>query len=1086
MFENQQTLPRLDSLPEFPEVIEHFAQKLKSNGFAGDIELSQAARLCAATDNSIYQLLPQAVLHPRKRSDVGLIMTLANEEEFLELSFTARGGGTGTNGQSLNVGIIIDLSRYMANILEIQVQERWVRVQPGVVLDQLNDAVKPYGLFFAPSLSPSNRATIGGMIATDACGEGSRLYGRTSEHVLELRTVLADGSEIHSRPIRGHELLDQKQKKDSTATVLQSVEALLRRNQTLIEESFPKLDRFLTGYNLAHAWDAEKESLNLNALICGAEGTLGIVTEAKLKLIPLPSCKRMVLIRYGTFEDALASADELLHWNPSSIETIDDRVLSLARGDSVFEKVGHLLEPAVLDASPSNLSQIELNASLDLHLKIDAKSNSSCQAINLVEFTGDNADELENTVKKLSDILREKSHNSDGLSNSLGHYITKNDSEREALWELRKKGVGLLAKTPGRKKPMPFIEDTAVPPSQLCAYVSELRKLLKENGLQFAMYGHVDVGCLHVRPCMDFQNLEDEKRLRNLTDQVHALVRKFGGLLWAEHGKGFRSEYAPDYFGKELYQEVRRIKGIFDPQNRLNPGKVASPLVGTQEKGFLYPLESPLRAHRDKQIDGDIQDEYHDAMDCNGNGLCFHYKSNTVMCPSYHVTRNRIESPKGRAGLVREWLRQLESQGFRPNLSAHLYLVNNQSLLKNLALRSVALFKRSWRTIQLKQGVYDFSAEVHQSMQSCLACKGCSGLCPVKADIPDLKARVSHFYYKRYLRPLRDYGVLWLERSLPYLSHFSGLINFLLKRAIVLKLIEGCFRIQNPPLLADKKALKEFEKLQVPLALRRNMDSIGEKALSNCVVLFQDGFTRFLDTEALSATVKLLRSLGYQVLLSPYLPSGKPLHVLGFLSAFQKVVEKNQLYLQWLAKYNVPLVCIEPSVALLFHDEYLKFSSSEFKSPRVYLLQEWLSTVLSKRKDLPGNITKPEKSNLEDTYYLLGHCSEKSMRPASEKQWAMVFNLLGLNLENVSVGCCGMAGVFGHLSEQQENSKKLFEMDWAAKLKTHGEHALATGYSCRTQSKRFQGQRPSHPSEILVKHLEERNRTIEASRMNNV
>ncbi len=514
-------IPRLTELEPATRTTRDYLDALRAAGFEGDVHVDQAARLLAATDNSVYQILPQAVVHPRHQADVVALFRVAADPRFASLSFTPRGGGTGTNGQALTTGVVVDVSRHMNGVVAIDPVARTARVEPGVVLDQLNAALEPHGLFFAPNLSPSSRATLGGMIATDASGEGSRVYGKTSQHLLGLEAVLIDGSVLTTGPLDAAGLAAAKARGDLVGHVHREVDRVLVEQAGAIASSWPRLTRYVTGYNLAMARGEDPEGLDLSWILAGAEGSLALVTEATLHLTPLPKARRLVVFKYGRFEDALASAEVLVAADPGAIETIDETVLSLARGDVIFDAVKDYLT--------------------------DEPGGAPTRTINLVEFRGDDPVALD---AKLDALLATARAAKGQPGQPTGWHVAANEAARVALWTLRKKGVGLLGATQGERKPVPFVEDTVVPPERLAAYVAEFRALLEAEGLTYGMFGHVDVGCLHVRPALDLKDAQDEARLMRLSDQVHALVRRHGGVIWGEHGKGMRSAYSPEVFGE--------------------------------------------------------------------------------------------------------------------------------------------------------------------------------------------------------------------------------------------------------------------------------------------------------------------------------------------------------------------------------------------------------------------------------------------------------------------------------------------------------------------------------------------------------
>lgn len=520
-----------------------FLKALKASGFRGEISADYASRVVLATDNSIYQRLPQAAVFPMDAEDVVRVARLIAEPAHQQVVITPRGGGTGTNGQSLTDGIVVDLSRHMNRILEINVEQRWVRVQAGVVKDQLNAALKSAGLFFAPELSTSNRATVGGMINTDASGQGSCTYGKTRDHVLELDMILRGGERLHAQALDENELQAQCARDDRVGEVYRCARQIIDEQGELIKQRFPDLNRCLTGYDLAHLREADGR-FNLNSVLCGAEGSLGFVVEARLNVLPIPQHTMLVNIRYAGFMDALRDARVLMALKPLSIETVDSKVLLLAMQDIVWHGVAEYFP---------------------------ASAERPTLGINLVEFCGDDPDELQARVAAFVEHL-----STDRTVERLGHTLAIGHAAVNKVYGMRKRAVGLLGNVAGEARPQPFVEDTAVPPQYLAEYIAELRDLLDSHGLQYGMFGHVDAGVLHVRPILDMKDPQQAALVRPVSDGVAALTQRYGGLLWGEHGKGLRSEYAPAFFG-ELYPALQALKAAFDPFNQFNPGKIATP-----------------------------------------------------------------------------------------------------------------------------------------------------------------------------------------------------------------------------------------------------------------------------------------------------------------------------------------------------------------------------------------------------------------------------------------------------------------------------------------------------------------------------
>ena len=531
-----------------------FLAALTDSDFRGDIEKSYASRLAVATDNSIYQWLPQAVVLPRDHQDVQTLAQLASDNQYQSITFSPRGGGTGTNGQSLTDGIIVDMSRYMNNIIDINVEEGWVKVQTGMVKDQLNDFLRPYGFFFSPDLSTSNRATIGGMISTDASGQGSLKYGKTSDHVLSVKAILLDGDELETSSQSSINVQELAQQDNFQGKIYQQVADTIANKQQQISETFPALNRFLTGYDLVHLYDKENDSFDLARIICGAEGSLAFVTEAKLNLTPIPKYRCLVNIKYDSFDAALRNAPFLVEANALSVETVDSVVLNLAKQDIVWHSVSNLITDV---------------------------PEKTMLGINFVEFAESDGELQQQKIHYLTAQLDELM--AAGEAGIIGYQLCDDLSDVMKIYGMRKKAVGLLGATKGSAKPLAFAEDTAVPPENLADYIVEFRALLDSYHLQYGMFGHVDAGVLHVRPALDMLDPAQEVILREISDKVVALTAKYKGLMWGEHGKGFRSEYGPEFFGDELFTELRKIKAAFDPFNRLNPGKICTPFGSDAE-----------------------------------------------------------------------------------------------------------------------------------------------------------------------------------------------------------------------------------------------------------------------------------------------------------------------------------------------------------------------------------------------------------------------------------------------------------------------------------------------------------------------
>ncbi|WP_175254134.1 FAD-binding and (Fe-S)-binding domain-containing protein [Pseudomonas sp. BMW13] len=987
-----------------------FLDALRSAGFRGEIARDHASRTVLATDNSIYQRLPQSAVFPLDAEDVQVLARVAAEPAHRSVRLTPRGGGTGTNGQSLTDGVVVDLSRHLNRILEIDPAGRWVRVQSGVVKDQLNAALEPHGLFFAPELSTSNRATIGGMINTDASGQGSCTYGKTRDHVLELDSVLLGGERLRSAALDDEQLAQQLARQDRVGELYRCAEAIQREKAELIEARFPKLNRCLTGYDLAHLREADGR-FNLNSVLCGAEGSLGLIVEAKLNVLPIPRYSVLVNVRYASFMDALRDARALLEHQPLSIETVDSKVLLLAMQDIVWHGVAEYF--------PQNPDVPTLG-------------------INLVEFSGDEPEEVDARVAAFARHLQH-----DSSVQRLGHTLATGRAAVTRVYAMRKRAVGLLGNVEGEVRPQPFVEDTAVPPEHLAEFIAEFRALLDGHGLAYGMFGHVDAGVLHVRPALDMKDPAQAAMVRPISDAVAELTQRYGGLLWGEHGKGVRSEYAPAFFG-ELYPSLQALKHACDPHNQLNPGKIATPL-GSDE-ALLKIDEVVMRGDLDRQIDERVWQSYGSAVHCNGNGACYNFDPNDAMCPSWKATRERVQSPKGRASLIREWLRLQGLAG-----------VDVLAPVASGPLQFLRTLPERWRNS--RQGGDDFSHEVYDAMAGCLACKSCAGQCPIKVNVPEFRSRFLELYHRRYLRPLRDYLIGSLEFSLPLLAHLPWLYNAPMGSRLVNTLLAERLGMVDSPTLSDFDFRATCRRFAVQTATPKRLAELDESLRARSLILVQDAFTRYFETPVFAAFIELASRLGYRVLLAPYSANGKPLHVQGFLGAFARTARRNARRLQALANFGIPLVGLDPAMTLVYRQEYAKLDGLD--CPAVLLPQEWLAEVLpSSDAEAPSG-----------SYRLLAHCTEKTNATAATALWGQVFRQAGLQLATQATGCCGMSGTYGHEARNLETSRAIFAQSWEPALaREDAGEALATGYSCRSQTQRLRQQRLRHPIEALLEH----------------
>lgn len=983
-----------------------FVEALRLAGFRGDAEDGPATRTVHATDNSVYQVPPRAVVFPKDAADLRHIVQTLGQERFADFSIAARGGGTGTNGQSLTGSIVVDMSRHMNRIVSIDPVGRTAIVEAGVVKDQLNAALKPLGLFFAPELSTSDRATIGGMISTDACGQGSCLYGKTSDHVRAILAILLDGTEWWSRPVGGADLAELQRRPDRLGAIYRLADEIEHAHRDEVKRIFPALNRSLTGYDLAHLRTADG-GIDLNSILCGSEGTLALIAEAELSLLPLPAFAALLTVGYDNFDTALRDARMLSVLGPASVETIDRKVLDLARGDIVWQAVGAFFpDPQV-------------------------------NGINIIEVLADNEAGLS------AEIGRVRASLPTAASGRRFVTVAEQAADVQSIWGMRKRAVGLLGNVEAARRPVAFVEDAAVPPEALAAFIVEFRALLDAEGLDYGMFGHVDAGVLHVRPALDMTDPEDQLRLRRVTDAVVDLVRRHGGVFWGEHGKGVRSEYVPAFFGP-LYPQLQRLKAAFDPGERLNPGKIAR-----AGDGALTRIdEFPFRGTSDRRIPPKVRAGFGNAAHCNGNGLCFSFDTDAAMCPSFKGTGDRRQSPKGRASLVCEWLGLLGEADVDPDAEAR----------HGRCASWLAKFPA--RLLNSLGGGDDFSHEVKRAMDTCLACKACDGECPVKVDVPTFRSRFLELYHGRYVRSPKDVLVSRIESLLPLAARVAPLYRLAMESRLGRRAVRAVGLTALPALPRERVAAL-LRREGVGLSEPSDLEAMAASDRANAIVFVQDSFTAHFEPGLLVDAILLARRLGFGAFIAPLMANGKALHVHGFLGEFEATARRTAECLDRFRRTGVTLVGLDPSMTLVYRDEYPKALGGA-QVPEVLLPQEWLARHLDRLRAMAT-------AGRDESARILLHCTEQTGVPGAAEDWKRVFEAIGLKCVVEATGCCGMAGTFGHETRNRELSRRIYGLSWKSRTasRTRSESVMATGYSCRSQVKVIERLDLPHPISVL-------------------
>ena len=939
----------------------------------GDVRFDPYSRLLYSTDASMYQVEPIGVVIPRHADDVQAVLEVANR---LSAPLLARGGGTSLTGQTVNRAVVLDFSAHMNGVLEVNAEELWARVQPGLVQDELNHHVRGQGLLFGPDTSTSNRATLGGMLGNNSGGSHSIAYGLTVEHVIELKGFLADGSPVTFGTVTPAELAAKARRPGLEGQIYGEVARIRDQYREEIARRFRGHWRRVCGYNLNEL--IKDGPLNMARLLVGSEGTLFTIVEAKVRLVRRPKRTSVDVIHYRDIQEALESSQAILETGPYAVELTDKMILDLARAN-----IEHSKRMAFVQGDPA--------------------------AILIVEYTGDSDAEVKDKVEKL-EALRARER-----FGYAGH-VALDTAEQQSIWKLRKAGLGLLLGTRGDAKPIAFIEDTAVDPKHMPAFVPRFRDIMAKHGAEGAYYGHCSVGCLHIRPLINLKTQRGLDQVQAMAGEIFDMVLEFEGAISSEHGDGrARSPYLERVFGPVVFGAFRELKAAFDPKNLLNPGNiVASPGITEHMRyGAQYKTWEPKTS-----LDFREQGGFAAAVEmCNGVGVCRKNLEGT-MCPSYMATRDEEHSTRGRAN----------------------------------ALRAVL----SGRVPEA-----DFTGRrLYEVMDLCLECKGCKAECPSNVDMAKMKYEFLHHYHAVNGLPLRNrlFGHIarlsWLGSRLAPISNWiarSRPNRWLMER------VAGIDRRRPLPAFARETFTDWFDRRRAPVEAPR-----GD------VVLFHDTFITYNAPEIGRAAVELLEVAGYRVQLVDKKCCGRPLISKGMLDEAKAHAEWNVARLLPWVDRGVAIVGLEPSCLLTLRDETVELVRTD-EARRVaasaFLLEEFLLRERARGLTLPFANGHARKALLH------GHCHQKAMvgtaPTVAALRWA------GYEVAEVDSGCCGMAGSFGFEREHYDVSVTLGNRRLAPAVKaaTAETEIVAPGVSCRQQIEHLAGRQAKHPAQILREAL---------------
>lgn len=941
-------------------------------------------RALYSTDASMYQMQPLAVIVPNSRAAIlKAILHCAQQN----IPLLARGGGTSLTGQSIGEAVIIDVSKHMCRVLELNLEEGWVRVEPGLVCSNLNEFLKPHGVYFAPDPATENRANIGGMIANNAAGMRSVRYGMTIDHVLALDLALASGEVLHLSALDASQWADKMALQDHEGQIYRGIRHLVARNVEEIRQRYPKVIRRSGGYSLDALLDTD--TCNLAKLICGSEGTLGIILEAKLRLTPLPRYSAVCLAHFDTLDASLRASTEIVAQNPSAVELIDGVILRQARAHPLTRDICTLLE-----GEPA--------------------------AVLIIEVQSDDFNGTAKHIGRIADSL---------LGRAYASPVMTDTKSIQAVWQLRSSSLGLMTTLQGSKKPVPYIEDAAVPTAHLADYVAEVLAVCRKYDQPVSLFGHASVGLMHIRPLHDLHLSTDIARMKQIQEDVFPLVQKYGGSWSGEHGDGIvRGGFNKRFFGEQLYNAFREVKQLFDPEGRMNPGKVIeTPSMDSHLRfGPSYQI-LPIETRFHFRTHGGILAA---AEQCTGVGACRKTLAG-IMCPSYMASGDEVHSTRGRANALRLALTgQLGEDGLA-------------------------------------------GSELKSTMDLCLSCKGCKGECPNSVDMVQLKAEVLYQHQKRHgfsMRSIFFAKQATLARILsgPQARFFNGVMSLKPTRWL-LQTVLGVDCTRPLPRFTQQRLSGWFAKRVVK----------GDSKLTKkSVILFNDTYTEHYLPEVGRAAIEVLEAAGYQVELASLGDSQRSAISQGLLDQAKR--NGTRLFQQLDTQFTgeAPILVCEPSCASALIDDLPDLLDdaelAQRVAGRVQMFDRFLEQELVSGRCLLPLETKNLRANEPHNFLVHGHCHQKALDGG---RWThkLLARISGAVVQDTEAGCCGMAGSFGYEVEHSVLSQSIAEQRLLPRLsKAEAKtQIVSNGFSCRHQISDLSSYKPKHVAEVLRAYIHE-------------
>ncbi len=976
----------------------------------GEVRFDRGSRAIYAVDASNYRQVPIGVVIPRHIEDVVSTVQIAREYGAPILS---RGGGTSLAGQCCNTAVVMDWSKYVNQILAIDSVKRVARVRPGCVLDDLRNAAGKYGLTFGPDPATHNHCTLGGMLGNNSCGIHAQMAGSVASNVESMEVLLYDGTRMTVGWTSEEEMDATIRQRGRAGEIMAKLTSLASRYESQIRRRFPNIPRRVSGYNLDQLlFSKDNPKINLARALVGSEGTLVTILEATFRLIHNPPFQTLVVLGYPNVYQAGDHVREILEFKPMGFEGIDRMLIQN------MQKKG--LHTKYLNKLPDGDAWL------------------------LVQFPGETQQEADDRARELIDHLKRKPH-----TPNMKFYDDQEDEK--AVWEVRESGLGATAFVPGEPAAWPGWEDAAVPPDTVGDYLRDFCKLMQKFGYEAALYGHFGMGCIHCRITFDLTSSKGIKDYRAFVQKAAELVSHYGGSLSGEHGDGqSRAELLPIMFGKDIVRAFREYKSIWDPDWKMNPGKVVDPfpLDSNLRLGAGYHPAEPKTHFKFPEDDGSFA---HATLRCVGVGKCRRTSSdvaeNQTMCPSFMATHEEKDTTRGRAHLLWEML-----QG--------------------------SVIKDGWRDERVKD-----------ALDLCLACKGCKGDCPVNVDIATYKSEFLSHYYEGRVRPRYAYAFGLIDKWAQIASRWPGLVNLAASTPGVREFMKSAAG------MSPQRSIPEFapETFQSWFAKRGRRRTGHPK-----VVLFPDTFNNHFFPRTAKAAVEVLEHAGYDVEVPRmHICCGRPLYDYGFLDLAKSYLLKIFDALMPYVSAETPVVVLEPSCWSVLRDEihglFPKRKETHAIMENTFLLSEFLVQK--------ANYHPPR---LHMAGVMHGHCHHKALIKGAEHEKKLLEEMQ-MKVRVLSDGCCGMAGAFGFEEEHYDVSAKVGEHAFLPSVRSSGlnEVIIADGFSCREQISQMTQRHGLHMAEVLqlaIQHgpagtndlmpekklVEEQRRAIQKSKMETV